>query len=95
MSLDANHAMTDDRRVAPLLLTLLVFLAGPVIAEQRDAFRVCSDPNNLPFSNQAREGFENRLAELLAEDLGLPVTYTWFPPQYPASQGPRPRRLPM
>jgi mxaJ protein len=79
MSLDANHAMTDDRRVAPLLLTLLVFLAGPVIAEQRDAFRVCSDPNNLPFSNQAREGFENRLAELLAEDLGLPVTYTWFP----------------
>ena len=79
MSLDPNHAVTDGRRVAPLLLTLLVFLAGPVLAEQRDAFRVCADPNNLPFSNQAREGFENRLAELLAEDLGLPVAYTWFP----------------
>ena len=79
MSLDTNHAVTDGRWVAPLLLTLLVFLAGPVLAEQRDAFRVCADPNNLPFSNQAREGFENRLAELLAEDLGLPVAYTWFP----------------
>ena len=79
MSLDTNHAVTDGRWVAPLLLTLLVFLAGPVLAEQRDAFRVCADPNNLPFSNQGREGFENRLAELLAEDLGLPVAYTWFP----------------
>jgi quinoprotein dehydrogenase-associated probable ABC transporter substrate-binding protein len=41
--------------------------------------RVCSDPNNLPFSNQAGEGFENAIAELLAERLGVPVTYTWYP----------------
>lgn len=79
MSLDLNHVVTERRRVAPLLLTVLALLAGPVLAEKRDAFRVCADPNNLPFSNQAREGFENRLAELLAEDLGLPVAYTWFP----------------
>jgi len=45
----------------------------------RTAFRVCADPNNLPFSNQAREGFENRIAELLARDLGVPVTYTYYP----------------
>ena len=79
MTLDLNHAVTEGRRVVPLLIALLMLLAGPVLAEQRDAFRVCADPNNLPFSNQAREGFENRLAELLAKDLGLPVEYTWFP----------------
>lgn len=43
------------------------------------ALRVCSDPDNLPFSNQAGDGFENEIAELLAERLGVPVTYTWYP----------------
>jgi quinoprotein dehydrogenase-associated probable ABC transporter substrate-binding protein len=42
-------------------------------------FRVCADPNNLPFSNQKLEGFENRIAELLARDLGSQVAYTWWP----------------
>ena len=41
--------------------------------------RVCSDPNNLPFSNEAGEGFENALAELVAEELGMDVVYTWQP----------------
>ena len=41
--------------------------------------RVCADPANLPFSNEAGEGFENRIAELLAEDLGRELTYYWFP----------------
>ena len=41
--------------------------------------RVCGDPNNLPFSNRAGEGFENRLAAMLAKDLGARVTYTWWP----------------
>jgi mxaJ protein len=40
--------------------------------------RVCADPNNLPFSNARGEGFENRLAELVARELGTKVTYTWF-----------------
>lgn len=44
-----------------------------------DPLRVCSDPNNLPFSNKAGEGFENRIAELIAKDLGQNVVYTWFP----------------
>ena len=42
------------------------------------ALRVCSDPNNLPFSNARGEGFENRIAELLARDLGTHVAYTWW-----------------
>lgn len=41
--------------------------------------RVCADPNNLPFSNRAGEGFENRLAELVGRALGRPVDYTWSP----------------
>jgi mxaJ protein len=40
--------------------------------------RVCADPNNLPFSNDRAEGFENRLAELIADDLGRSVRYTWW-----------------
>lgn len=45
----------------------------------RSALRVCADPANLPFSNRAGEGFENKIAELLAAELGVPVQYTWFP----------------
>jgi quinoprotein dehydrogenase-associated probable ABC transporter substrate-binding protein len=41
--------------------------------------RVCADPNNMPFSNQARQGFENQLAKLVANDLGMQVSYFWFP----------------
>lgn len=41
--------------------------------------RVCADPANLPFSNEAGEGFENKIAELLAEDLGRELSYFWFP----------------
>jgi mxaJ protein len=40
--------------------------------------RVCADPNNLPFSNERLEGFENRLADLIATDLGTTVEYTWW-----------------
>ncbi len=41
--------------------------------------RVCADPNNLPFSNERQQGFENKIAELIAKDWGVPVTYTWWP----------------
>jgi quinoprotein dehydrogenase-associated probable ABC transporter substrate-binding protein len=41
--------------------------------------RVCADPHNLPFSNQQGEGFENKLAELLADKLGKKLAYTWYP----------------
>ena len=44
-----------------------------------NALRVCADPNNLPFSNDRQEGFENRIASLIASDLGVPVRYTWWP----------------
>ncbi len=45
----------------------------------RDAFRVCADPNNLPFSNHQQQGFENKLAELLAREFKSELQYTWWP----------------
>src|SRR5436190_1199745 len=42
-------------------------------------FRVCADPHNMPFSTDMGEGFENRLAELFAPQLGKSVSYTWYP----------------
>ena len=42
-------------------------------------FRVCADPHNLPFSDEAGEGFENKLAELFAGKLGEPTSYTYYP----------------
>lgn len=45
----------------------------------KDRLRVCADPANLPFSNDRGEGFENAIADMLAEELGRPVQYTWYP----------------
>lgn len=42
-------------------------------------FRVCADPRNLPFSNEAGEGFENKLAEFFAKKLDKKVAYSWYP----------------
>lgn len=73
------------RRV--LVLTATFALAGAALASdatpERSAtwprvLRVCADPNNLPFSDSAGRGFENRLAELIAADLGAKVQYTWW-----------------
>jgi quinoprotein dehydrogenase-associated probable ABC transporter substrate-binding protein len=44
-----------------------------------DVLRVCADPNNLPFSNEKGEGFENKLAELFADKLHKKLAYTYFP----------------
>ena len=42
-----------------------------------DALRVCANPDNLPFSNQTQQGFENKIAQLIGAELGLPVSYVW------------------
>lgn len=69
------------------LLALGIAFPGPSLARDPSkgelrsqiAFRVCADPDNLPFSNDKGEGFENKIAELFAQSLGLPVHYTWHP----------------
>lgn len=57
-------------------LAILTFCLAVTGAQARE-FRVCADPNNLPFSNAAGDGFENRLAEWIAGELGAEVKYTW------------------
>ena len=61
------------RGAAAPVAAILVIAA----AEARE-LRVCADPNNLPFSNAQGEGFENKLVELVAAELGAEVTYTWW-----------------
>lgn len=58
---------------------LLALAAAPAGAAEDGAgrLRVCSDPDNMPFSNRAGEGFENRIAAVVAADLGLALDYTW------------------
>lgn len=55
--------------------------AVPVTKAWRDlkALRVCGDPDNLPFSDSKQQGFENRIAALIAKELGDSVTYLWWP----------------
>jgi mxaJ protein len=48
-------------------------------APQERVLRVCADPDNLPYSKSDGSGFENRIAELVASDLGARVTYAWLP----------------
>lgn len=78
------------RRAAPcasaclalLLLSTLLLRDAAWAAESgevAESFRVCADPNNLPFSNQQQQGFENKIAEVLARGLGQAVAYTWWP----------------
>ncbi len=66
---------------AVLLLLALTTGSATVHAQEAlpDVLRVCSDPNNLPYSNRSEQGFENRIAELIAADLKLKLEYTWFP----------------
>ncbi|HEU4564690.1 MAG TPA: substrate-binding domain-containing protein [Gemmatimonadaceae bacterium] len=52
--------------------------ASPAATDDR-TLRVCADPDNLPFSNQQQEGFENKIAKVLADELGGTVTYNWWP----------------
>src|SRR2546430_11998268 len=68
-----------------------MFLAGKLLAQAVDrpdlsielvdskVLRVCADPNNMPFSTDKGEGFENKLAELLADKLSKGLSYSWYP----------------
>lgn len=62
-------------KAAPAMFAILALGAcarGPA------PLAVCADPDNMPFSNRRQEGFENRLAALVAADLGRPLRYQWW-----------------
>jgi mxaJ protein len=57
-----------------LVLGLLIVFSDPAGAKE---LRVCADPDYMPFSNRAGEGFENKVAALVAKTLGERLVYTW------------------
>jgi mxaJ protein len=75
--------MTKQSFAGPLAVVLLLLctLSGRARADEAKQLRVCGDPNNLPFSNEKRQGIENKIAEVIAKDLGKTVAYTWWPHQ--------------
>ena len=80
MSRNAPHLA----RILPLAALAIALAATPAHA-QRPAprepglIRVCADPDNMPSSNDKGEGYENKLAELIAKDLNSKLTYVWYP----------------
>jgi mxaJ protein len=63
---------------SPEVRLLLALAAGAFQLAAAPVLRVCADPNNLPYSNRAQQGLENRLAGILAADLGMKVQYVWW-----------------
>ncbi len=64
---------------AALLAAASVALMGGAPQRRADPLRVCADPYNLPFSNEREEGFENKIALVVARDLNASVTNYWWP----------------
>lgn len=83
--------MTGTQRLAIMLCgaALLGLCGAPLAAAEGDAkgqperevLRACADPSNMPMVNKAGEGYENKIAELFAAKLGLPLEYYWVPQQ--------------
>jgi len=68
----------EARVLSHCVLAIAVLCALPACHRRVPPLRVCADPNNLPFSNDRGEGFENRIAELLAAERHARVEYTWW-----------------
>jgi quinoprotein dehydrogenase-associated probable ABC transporter substrate-binding protein len=82
----ACRRSSDLRGASALVRALIAALGCAAVVESaapaeevESVLRVCADPNNLPLSNEQGEGYENRIAQELARDLGRRVEYTYFP----------------
>ncbi len=71
------------KRAFGLGLCVLILLGAwsQVAHAAPEELRICSDPGNLPFSDQQLQGFENKIADLIASDLGMRATHYWWPAQ--------------
>jgi quinoprotein dehydrogenase-associated probable ABC transporter substrate-binding protein len=87
--LTAKHMQLRRAGIALTLILPVFLLAASVAAQTSEdgsielvdpkVLRVCADPRDLPFSNEAGEGFENKIAELLAQKLGKTLAYEYYP----------------
>lgn len=66
------------RNRSGIALGIVIGFASNLAAASDRELRVCADPNNLPFSNSAEAGFENKLATMVGRYLGEQVSYTWW-----------------
>jgi quinoprotein dehydrogenase-associated probable ABC transporter substrate-binding protein len=79
-SSSGHGAVLQRRAFVGLRIACIALAAQMASAEQADSvLRVCADPNNMPLSNQGGEGYENKIAQDLARDLGRRIEYTYFP----------------
>jgi mxaJ protein len=67
--------------IGGFFFALVLLCGGSTGDAEPKVLRVCADPDNLPFSNDKLEGFENKIAELVTQDLGAQLSYTWWPHQ--------------
>jgi mxaJ protein len=82
MRLPRAMRITSTRWLIGAALTALALRTPAPAAAQAASparvLRVCADPNNLPFSNERQEGFENRIAELVAREMKAELRYVWW-----------------
>lgn len=71
--------MSSRCRDALALAAGVMLLTASVAAGASRTLRVCADPHDLPYSSEDRRGFENRIAALVADDLGARLDYYWLP----------------
>jgi quinoprotein dehydrogenase-associated probable ABC transporter substrate-binding protein len=62
-----------------ILLSAIVLAGTHTTVHATETFKVCADPLNPPYSDKNGTGFENKIAELFAKQLGQKLQYTWFP----------------
>lgn len=80
-----DRTRTPRWRLYPTITAAVCLCAAwalPAQAQEvtaRTELRVCADPSLPPFSTEALDGFENKLADMIGEELGIPVVYTWWP----------------
>lgn len=79
-----NRYNKELAKVAFLLIGIFSFLSTSITVHAEDTsdqnvLKVCADPYMLPFSNNEEQGYENKIAELLAKKMNAKLEYTWFP----------------
>src|SRR4051794_654129 len=73
----ASLAKRLGLRQSSAAFALLLLISQSVWAEDNLTLHIAADPNNLPFTNDRLEGFENKIADVIAQDLHAKIEYTW------------------